>query len=355
MDVKDGGSVSGTATLGQSGSMATISTGTGVGEALLESLATVRYRSGHESYTSQSVVFAVPEANVNQYCGFLNGVDGFCIGYQGLEPGLWFIEGGNFNFIPQSTWNIDPMDGTGPSGYTLDMQAGQVPQLKFVWHGLRNMTLEIVADTGQNLPCHVLRFINDAIETHLENPTLPVSVKIERTTGTGANLTLKTGSWRAGVVGCTESIVAGDRWFNHNELDRSLTASTRNNIFTIKNKATYQGKTNHVIYELGIVTFVSDANKTISIYGTYDATLSGNTAYTDIDTLNTPLAVSTGGSLTGGDRGPATVLKSNQDRRTDVRGTGIFIYPGQTFTFEVDAGSAVTGTASIAGRFVGRH
>lgn len=355
MDVKNGGVVTGTGAVGQSGSMATISPGTGVGSATLESRAAVRYKSGHESYSSQSVVFAVPEVNVNQYCGFLNGDDGFCIGYQGLVPGLWFIEGGNVNFIPKDQWNIDPMDGTGPSRYILNMQVGQVPQLKFVWHGLRNMTLEIVSESGESYPCHVLTFINESTETHLENPTLPCAVKIERTSGTGAPLILKTGSWRAGVVSGAGGVTEGERWINYTILDRALIASVRNNIFTVRNNSTYGGKINHVPYELGVVTFVSDANKTMAIYGTYDAVLSGNTAFVNIDTINSPLSVSTGGNITGGTRGPSTVLKPAQDRRTEVRGTGINIYPGQTFTFEVDAGPALNGTVSISSRFVGGH
>ena len=47
--------------------------------------------------------------------------------------------------------------------------------------------------------------------------------------------------------------------------------------------------------------------------------------------------------------------RSGQDRRTDTRGTGIFIYPGTTLTVEVDPGGAVNGTFSVAARFMGRH
>jgi hypothetical protein len=354
-DIVNGGMVTGTGVLGQVGSMATVSPGTGVGSATLQSLRPVRYRPGHESYCSTSVVLAVPEINVNQYIGFLDAEDGLCFGYKGLDPGFWFIEGGNSSFYPKSEWNIDPMDGTGPSGYILNMQAGQVPVIKFVWHGIRNITLEIISESGEAYPCHVLKFINTATDTHLKNPDLPVSCKIERTAGTGAAVVLKTGSWRAGVIGFEQDETSSDRWKDVTVLDSILAGSVRNNIFTVRNKSTYAGKINHIVYELGITTLASDANKTVAIYATTDAVLSGNTAFVDVDGVNTPLEVSQGGTITGGERHASTVLRPGQDRRTDTRGTGIFIYPGTTLTIEVDSGGAVNGTFSASARFIGRH
>jgi hypothetical protein len=138
-------------------------------------------------------------------------------------------------------------------------------------------------------------------------------------------------------------------------LDSILSGSVRNNIFTVRNKAIYFGKANHIVYELGIITFASDANKTVAIYATTDAVLSGNTAFVDVDGVNTPLEVSIEGTITAGARVASTIIRPGQDRRTDTRGTGIFIYPGTTLTIEVDPGGAVNGTFSASARFIGRH
>ena len=202
---------------------------------------------------------------------------------------------------------------------------------------------------------HVLNFVNQITETHLENPHIPVGVKIERTAGTGADLSIKTGSWRAGSIAFADDDDSSDYWTAHTVLDRALVGSARTNIFTIYNKPTYFSKTNHVVYELGVVTFDSQANKSCAVYGTKGATLVGASAAVDIDTVNSPLQYINGGTVTGGKRGPATVIKAGGDRRTDVLGTGIKIYPGEYFTFEVDPGGAVNGTFSISARMVGRH
>jgi hypothetical protein len=354
-DVVNINDVTGTGVIGTSGSLATLSTGTGVGSARLDSIDSVRYIGGHESYCSPSVVFASPEENVNQYIGFGNGSDMWCLGYQGLTPGLWFVKGGSATFIPQTEWNIDTL-GAGslnPSGYTVDLQTGQVPQLKYVWHGLRNMTVEMVLDNGNSVPCHKLNFINSATDVHLNNPTLPVMAKIERVSGTGANLTLKTGSWQAGIIGTPNAKNNADRWFAHSQLDFSIPAVAANyNIFTLRNELTFNGKTNHITAELGVVDFVNDCNKSLVVYGIYDATLSGNDPFTSISTGESIMSVSSGGTYSSGRAGPAAPVSKGAQRTREVLNTGINIHPGETFTFGVPTGGTASGTFTIVERHV---
>jgi hypothetical protein len=96
---------------GTNGSYAELSPGTGVGKAQLLSKAPVRYRAGHEVYCELSWVYRTPEANLDQWCGFLNSVDRWCVGYQGLDFGLLFREGGNDTFINRNDFSIDKLDG----------------------------------------------------------------------------------------------------------------------------------------------------------------------------------------------------------------------------------------------------
>lgn len=344
----------GTGSVGTDKSTATLSPGTGVGLAELVSLSPVRYRAGHESHCAMSWVFADPETDLDQYAGYINADDKFAVGYQGLNFGLWLVEGGNVSFVQQSDFNLDKLDGTGPSKYTINPQAGNLYRLTFTWHGFLPLMLEV--STGLDwYPVHIFNFVNTATETHLENPHLPIGGLVERTTGTGADTPMKTGSWRGGSMAFTDDDDQSDYWTQHTVLEAALVSNDRTNIFTIRNQATYAGKTNHIVYELGVIAFESDANKTVAVYGTQNATLTGNGPFTDIDAVNSPLQYSEGGTVSDGIRGTATVIKSGGDRRTDVRGTGLYIYPGQEVTFEVDPGGAVNGTFSISARFIGRH
>ncbi len=335
---------------GANGSYAEISPGTGVGSAELVSLSPVRYRAGHEVYCEQSTIYREPEENLNQWFGFLNGNDRWLMGYQGLVFGLMFREGGNDTFIPQSSFNVDKLDGTGPSGYDMNQQAINVNRLSFVWHGGLPLTLEIQINQ-QYYPVHTLNFANTITETHLENPHLPIGALIERTSGTGTDQAMRTGSWRGGSI-ASAGDEGSDDWTSHTVLDASLSNNVRTNIMTMVNPMLWQGKQNHIVYELGVIAFESDANKTVAVYATKGATITGGGAETFIDEGNYALKYIDGGTVTGGSRGPATVIKAGGDRRSDVRGTGIFIYPGETFTLEVDPGGPVNGEFSIASRFI---
>lgn len=80
-------------------------------------------------------------------------------------------------FVPQKDWNIDPLDGTGPSGIVLRPEKGYVWNFPFTWYGQGALTVSIQDPrTGQMRPVHREIFEGD---TTLGNPNLPVQVTIE--------------------------------------------------------------------------------------------------------------------------------------------------------------------------------
>lgn len=335
---------------GSSASYAELSPGAGVGSAQLVSKQAVRYRGGHEAYCEMSHIYRTPEANLNQWTGFINDNDRLAFGYSGLDVAILFREGGNDTVVVQDDFNIDKLDGTGPSGYTIDPLTINVSRMAYVWHGGLPLTIEM--QIGQQwYPVHTFDFSNSITETHLDNPTLPIGSLIERTSGTGTDEAMKTASWRGGSIAAAVDEPSDD-WTAHTTLDATLVSAARTNIMTFYNPPTWQGKQNHIVYELGVITFSSSANKDVAVYGTKGATQVGFGAFAAIDVSNYALEVAEGGTVTGGSRGSATVIKSGGERRTDVRDTGIRIYPGEYFTIEVDAGGAVNGTFSISSRLI---
>ena len=160
----------------------------------------------------------------------------------------------------------------------------------------------------------------------------------------------KTGSWRGGSIAGAETET--EDWMGHTVLDVPLVSSARTNLVAFFNPLTWQGKSNHIVYEVGVVTFRSSANKDVALYGTKGATLTGAGIATFIDESNYALQYIEGGTVTGGTTGPGTILGAGERDRIDVRGTGIKIYPGETLINEADAGGAVNGTFSIAVRLI---
>lgn len=332
MDIDSGGEFTGTGQVGTVGAVAYAETGTGVGSATLTSVDSIRYRSGHSCYADPSVVLPEPEANVNMYVGFLNGDDGWCWGYRGLDLVIWFIEGGNVSWINRADWD-DPLDGSGASSYDLNPQGAQIPELKYVWHGFKDLTLEFDIGNGVLIKAHTLSFINQVVtETHLENPSLPMAVKIERVSGTGANLRILTGSWRGGVIAGFEENNSSNRWFAEWNINLPVVQGNWVHLATLRSKDLFQGKNNHIKTLVKLIASINSTNKDVLFAATRLVAL--DTAdqlaiiagFSDIDTLNSVIETSTAArvlttQLTDNDLGDVAIVpRSDKVRNTDVQG-----------------------------------
>lgn len=63
------------------------------------------------------------------------------------------------DFTSQSNWNVDKLDGTGPSQFTLNPQKGNVYEIKYQYLGFGNTFFSVEdSRTGKFVPCH--EFIN---------------------------------------------------------------------------------------------------------------------------------------------------------------------------------------------------
>jgi hypothetical protein len=357
-DIKGGGSSSGTGSVAHVGSTARVSTGAGVGVALIESRASVRYRAGHEVHGALSVSLAAPQTNVDQFAGFLNTDDGWSVGYQDLEFGLWFIEGGNINFIPQDSFNIDKLDGSGLSKYTIDPQKSQVYRLTYTWHGALPLILEVYQPVIRAwVAAHAIEFVNSESLPHLENPNLPMACKIERRSGTGADMTIITGSWRGGVIAGAEEDNNSNRIFAAFVLSRSKTAAP-DHLITLRSKDVFSGKINHIQAEVTIIISINSTNKELVFKAVNLSNLDAadqaaiELGFVDVNTANSmmeksdvvrALTTTITDSITND---VAVVLRNDFRENTDVK--GFSIYPGEDVVFLVDdAGSPAAGEVSL--------
>ena len=56
--------------------------------------------------------------------------------------------------IPQSDWNVDKMNGTGPSGYTLDVAKMQMTYIDYSWYGAGSIRFGMRTVDGGIAWCH---------------------------------------------------------------------------------------------------------------------------------------------------------------------------------------------------------
>jgi hypothetical protein len=111
-------------------------------------------------------------------------------------------------FIPQSSWNQDKFDGTGPSGQTIDPTKGNVYGVQFQYLGYGDAFFYVVNGlTGRPTLCHVIRNANTRTSTVLRNPNLYLTWE-SRNTGTGTSVVMRGASGGAFVEGPVEFLGA---------------------------------------------------------------------------------------------------------------------------------------------------
>ena len=99
--------------------------------------------------------------------------------------------------VPQSQWNIDKMDGTGPSGYKLDITRMQMVYIDYSWYGAGFIRWGLRASDGTVRFCHKILNNNTNTEAymrsgnlpaHYESSTMPVTALLTQTLA-GSNVT----------------------------------------------------------------------------------------------------------------------------------------------------------------------
>jgi len=75
--------------------------------------------------------------------------------------------------IPQSQFNIDRLDGTGPSGYNLDLSKMQMWYIDYSWYGAGFVRWGIRGTDGNVIYCHKMLNNNSNYEAYMRSGNLP--------------------------------------------------------------------------------------------------------------------------------------------------------------------------------------
>jgi hypothetical protein len=129
------------------------------------------------------------------------------VGYFGANNGVYFEQANTTNNmvirssssgslveerIAQVDWNTDQLDGTGPSGLTLDTTATQIFWCDIEWLGVGTVRTGFVIN-GQFITCHTFNHANDPTftTTYMGSATLPCRYEITNTGATTGASTMQ--------------------------------------------------------------------------------------------------------------------------------------------------------------------
>jgi len=159
-----------------------------------ETIKVFSYQPGKSLLVMNTFVFGEAKANLRQRAG-----------YYGAANGIYFEREGSTNYmverssvtgapintrVAQADWNQDPLDGTGPSGLTLDSSKAQILYLDVEWLGLGTVRTGFIIN-GAFVPCHNFDHANLVNTTYITTASLPLRYEMTNMAATSGASTLK--------------------------------------------------------------------------------------------------------------------------------------------------------------------
>ena len=319
----------------------------------------VRYRPGEGVKGRFTAMFTTGLAGNTQLAGLAAGtVDGMFWGYNGTSFGIMYRNRSVDTWIPQASWNIDPMMG-GPlsaSGQILDPTKLNVYQIKFQYLGGGDMFFYVLNSyTGCFNKVHVIRNANTQTQTNFRNPSMNML-------WTTYNSVSSTAVCRVSGGSCA-LFVEGIRTFLGplQSEDGYLTATpnlTLTSALAIRNATTFNGIPNRAFLHLRSMSIAINGGSTatIVILRLIKNYTSGPTVFNPLNgtTANQGVTITAGQScvssnvtaptgyvtVSGGTQIFSTTVSATSSGIIDLTPYDISIFPGDTVSF------AAYGTAS---------
>ena len=108
-------------------------------------------------------------------------------------------------WTPQASFNIDTLDGTGPSGVTLDPQKLNVYQINFRWLGAGELRFAVENPiNGDMIFFHHEHYSNRNTDVHIDNPSFKMGYVAASLGGSGSIITVE----GASMMGAIEGIIS---------------------------------------------------------------------------------------------------------------------------------------------------
>lgn len=294
----------------------TITTGaSGAGNAtvILNGTANTIAVSGTGATAAERIQRTVQDLSVGTYAGWTAEPVGTAVRFvrnsAGDAAGAFSISGGTIagsfaetsaglaatdTWTASSSWNVDPLDGNGRSGYTLDPTKFQVYQVGIQYLGGGAITLDVLTtsvNTANNptwTRAHTIQLPGTLTRPNFGNPSFPFTLAAY-SAGSSTNVSVESGSAMGGIEG--PRLLLGPR-FSYAATSTATTSSAFTCLFTIRNSRYYGGRTSQVVVSLLSIGIGVKHTQPISIFLVRDAVLAGYPSFSQNST-NSPVYVDT--------------------------------------------------------------
>ena len=163
-------------------------------EVIRETTKIFSYQPGKSLLVLNTFVMSAAKTGLRQRVGYYGAANGYYL--EQNDSTVSFVErtsvsGSLVNTpVAQASWNVDPMNGTGPSGITLDLTKAQILFMDLEWLGVGTVRIGFVID-GNFYVCHKFQHANIISSTYITTASLPLRYEITNTGATSGASTLK--------------------------------------------------------------------------------------------------------------------------------------------------------------------
>jgi hypothetical protein len=220
------------------------------------------YMPGKSQLIKSTINFYAHTANVTKRTGYYDDLNGIYFEQDGAGV-LSFVIRTNTSGtesdarrITQANWNKDKCDGTGASGFNLDITKTQIVFIDFQWLGVGRVRCGFVHD-GQMIIAHEFYNSNNLPVVYMANPNLPIRCEI-----------LNTGTTTGGYFDQICSTVVSEGGYVESGIDFSVdTGQTSQSITTangmypvvaIRLKNSFRGYPNRVVVRSGNINVYAE-------------------------------------------------------------------------------------------------
>lgn len=163
-------------------------------EVVRQSYRSFPYQPGKSLLVLNTVVMAAGKTNLRQRVGYFSTQNGV---FLEQDNGSLYIVRRSYvsgsvvdTRVAQADWNIDPFNGTGSSGLTIDVTKSQIFWQDFEWLGVGSVRCGFIID-GVSYICHQFNHANNLATVYMTTAILPVRYEITNTGTTASSSTMK--------------------------------------------------------------------------------------------------------------------------------------------------------------------
>jgi hypothetical protein len=163
-------------------------------EVVRETTKVFAYQPGKSLLVLSTFVMSTAKTNLRQRVGYYGAQNGYYLEQNNTTVSFVersYVTGAVVNTpVAQASWNVDKMDGTGPSGITLDLTKAQILFMDLEWLGVGTVRIGFVIN-GNFYVCHKFHHANIIASTYITTASLPLRYEITNTGVTSGASELK--------------------------------------------------------------------------------------------------------------------------------------------------------------------